>query len=118
MSLEELEQELKDDLVKRYKNIYDPEIPVNIFDLGLIYSVEFEENGNYLYANVEMTLTSPACPVAESLVEQVRYATQGVDRIDEAYVRLVFDPPWDPSMMSEEAKKLWELLEQLSKEWY
>lgn len=102
----EKEKQLKEELEKRYRNIYDPEIPANIYDLGLIYGVEFEENGNYLYAHVEMTLTSPACPVAESLVEQVRYATSGVDLIDEAYVKLTFDPPWEPSMMSDDAKEV------------
>ncbi len=103
---EELEKRLKEELEKRYRNIYDPEIPANIYDLGLIYSVSFEENGNYLYANVEMTLTSPACPVAEALVDQVRYATSGVPEIDEAYVKLTFDPPWEPSMMSDDAKEV------------
>ena len=97
---------ITEEVVKRLKNVYDPEIPVNIFDLGLIYSVEFEEKNNYLYAHVEMTLTSPACPVAESLVEQVRYVTQSVDEIDEAYVKLVFNPPWDMSMMSEDAREV------------
>jgi len=106
MSLEQLEDEIKDELVKRYKNIYDPEIPVNIFDLGLIYSVELEENNNYTYAHVEMTLTSPSCPVAESLVEQVRYVTQSLEQVDEAYVKLVFNPPWDPQMMSDDAKEI------------
>lgn len=103
---DKLINELKEELVKRYKNIFDPEIPANIYDLGLIYSVEFEENKNYIYAHVEMTLTSPACPVAESLVEQVKYATSGLDQIDEAYVKLTFDPPWDPNMMSEEAREI------------
>lgn len=102
----EKEKRLTEELEKRYKNIYDPEIPANIFDLGLIYKVDFEENGNYTYAHVEMTLTSPACPVAESIVEQVRYATTGVDEIDEAYVKLVFDPPWDFSMMNDDAKEI------------
>lgn len=106
MSTIENEDKITEELVKRLKNIYDPEIPVNIFDLGLIYAVEYEKKENYLYAHVEMTLTSPACPVAESLVEQVRYVTQSVDEIDEAYVKLVFDPPWDMSMMSEEAREV------------
>ena len=106
MSTIENEDKITEELVKRLKNIYDPEIPVNIFDLGLIYAVEYEKKGNYLYAHVEMTLTSPACPVAESLVEQVRYVTQSVDEIDEAYVKLVFSPQWDMSMMSEEAREV------------
>lgn len=102
----ENEDKITEELVKRLKNIYDPEIPVNIFDLGLIYAVEYEKQGNYLHANVEMTLTSPACPVAESLVEQVKYVTLSVDEIDEANVNLVFDPPWDMSMISEEGREI------------
>ena len=107
MSLENYDEDkITEELVKRLKNIYDPEIPVNIFDLGLIYAVEFEEKNNYLHANVEMTLTSPSCPVAESLVEQVRYVTLSVEEIDEAYVHLVFSPPWEQSMMTEEAREV------------
>jgi len=102
----EKEDILKEQLEKVYKNIYDPEIPVNIYDLGLIYNVKFEQKDNYLHSFVEMTLTSPACPVAESLVEQVKYVTLSVPEIDEAYVHLVFDPPWTPDMMSEDAKEI------------
>ncbi len=100
------EDKITEELVKRLKNIYDPEIPVNIFDLGLIYAVEYETKDNYLHAKVEMTLTSPACPVAESLVEQVKYVTLSVPEIDEAKVNLVFSPPWSPEMMSEEAREV------------
>lgn len=106
MSKIENEDKITEELVKRLKNVYDPEIPVNIFDLGLIYAVEYETKDNYLYANIEMTLTSPACPVAESLVEQVKYVTLSVPEIDEAKVNLVFDPPWNPEMMSEEAREV------------
>lgn len=106
MSKIENEDKITEELVKRLKNVYDPEIPVNIFDLGLIYAVEYEKLNNYLHAKVEMTLTSPACPVAESLVEQVKYVTLSVDEIDEVNVNLVFDPPWDMSMMSDEAKEI------------
>lgn len=106
MSKIENEDKITEELVKRLKNVYDPEIPVNIFDLGLIYAVEYEKKENYLHANVEMTLTSPACPVAESLVEQVKYVTLSVDEIDEANVNLVFDPPWNPEMISEEGREI------------
>ncbi|MGB0990103.1 MULTISPECIES: metal-sulfur cluster assembly factor [Arcobacteraceae] len=106
MSIIESKEALKEDVIKRLKSVYDPEIPVNIYDLGLIYKIDFEEKNNYVYANVEMTLTSPACPVAESLVEQVKYVTQTADIIDEAYVQLVFDPPWDPSMISDDGKDI------------
>lgn len=106
MSIIENKEALKEDVIKRLKSVYDPEIPVNIYDLGLIYKIDFEEKNNYVYANIEMTLTSPACPVAESLVEQVKYVTQTADIIDEAYVQLVFDPPWDPSMISDDGKDI------------
>lgn len=97
---------IKLEVIKRLKNVYDPEIPVNIYDLGLIYSIDFEVIDNYMHATVEMTLTSPSCPVAESLVEQVRYVTLSAEEVDEANVQLVFDPPWDPSKMSEDAKEV------------
>jgi len=100
------EDEIKEDLISRLKNVYDPEIPVNIYDLGLIYKIDFEQKEKYLYASVEMTLTSPTCPVAEGLVEQVRYVSSTVDEVDEAYVNLVFDPPWDLTMISEEAREI------------
>ncbi len=106
MSLIEDKEALKEDVIKRLKSVYDPEIPVNIYDLGLIYKIDFEEKNNYVFATIEMTLTSPACPVAESLVEQVKYVTQTADIIAEAYVHLVSDPPWDPSMISEEGKEV------------
>lgn len=106
MSLLEKKDEIEEEVIKRLKSVYDPEIPVNIYDLGLIYKIDFEEKDNYLFATIEMTLTSPACPVAESLVEQVKYVTQTVDEIDEAYVHLVFNPPWEPSMISEEGKDI------------
>ncbi len=97
---------IKEEVIKRLKNVFDPEIPVNIYDLGLIYSINFEVINNYLHASVEMTLTSPSCPVAESLVEQVRYVTLSVDEVDEANVDLVFNPPWIPDMMSEDAREI------------
>ncbi|QKF81343.1 metal-sulfur cluster assembly factor [Halarcobacter ebronensis] len=99
-------EELKEKVIEKLKSVYDPEIPVNIYDLGLVYSIEFEVKNNYTYCTVEMTLTSPSCPVSDSLVEQVKYYTQSVDEIDEAYVHLVFEPMWQPSMMSEEAREI------------
>ena len=71
-----------------------------------MYNMEFVQKENYLYCMITMTLTSPTCPVADSLLEQVKYVTLAVDEIDEAMVRLVFSPPWDPSMMSEDAKEI------------
>ena len=88
-------------IIERLKDVYDPEIPVNIYDLGLIYNVDIDGANK---ANIIMTLTAPGCPVADILVEDVRQATLSVDNISEADVELTFDPPWDKSMMSEEAR--------------
>ena len=99
-------KDLEQKVIECLKNVYGPEIPVNSWDLGLIYSIEFEVKNNYTYCTIEMTLTSPSCPVSDSLVDQVKYYTQKLDEIDEAYVHLVFEPMWDPSKMSEEAKEI------------
>jgi FeS assembly SUF system protein len=88
-------------IIERLKDVYDPEIPVNIYDLGLIYNVDVDDTNK---ANIIMTLTSPGCPVADMLVEDVRQAALGVDQVLEVDVELTFDPPWDKSMMSEEAR--------------
>lgn len=88
-------------IIERLKDVFDPEIPVNIYDLGLIYNVDIDDNNK---ANLIMTLTAPGCPVADILVEDVRQAALAVDTIEEADVELTFDPPWDKSMMSEEAR--------------
>lgn len=83
------------------KTVYDPEIPVNIYELGLIYKCEIAENGD---VTVEMTLTAPACPVAGILPVQVAEAAAAVAGVGEVTVEVVWDPPWDPSMMSEAAR--------------
>lgn len=88
------------DIVNTYKNIYDPEIPVNIYDLGLIYDIDVEPDG---VANIRMTLTAPNCPMAEELLMQVNDMTKMVKGVSEVNVALVFEPQWDRSMMSEEA---------------
>ena len=98
--------EIKEKIISNLKNVFDPEIPVNIYDLGLIYEIGLEEKKNYLYCNIIMTLTSPACPVAESLVEQVKYVSLAVPQVDEAKVNLTFTPPWTQDMVSEEGKEL------------
>ena len=82
------------------KNIYDPEIPVNIYDLGLIYEVDYEPSGE---ANIRMTLTAPNCPMADQLVEDVNTQVGKVQGVEKVNVILVFEPAWDRSMMSEEA---------------
>ena len=93
--------EIKDKVIKEIKKIYDPEIPVNIYELGLIYDVKVDDKNN---VKVNMTLTTPNCPVAESLPKEVKdsiIAIKGVGKVD---LDLVWDPPWDKSMMSEAAK--------------
>ena len=82
-------------------SVYDPEIPVNIYELGLIYAVDIEDNGR---VHVEMTLTAPACPSAQELPDQVREAVMAVDGVTDCDVEVVWDPPWDQSRMSEEAR--------------
>ncbi|MDZ7820196.1 MAG: iron-sulfur cluster assembly protein [Aliarcobacter sp.] len=93
-------------IIENLKKVFDPEIPTNIYDLGLIYGIDFEQKNQYLHCTITMTLTSPTCPVAESLLEQVKYVTLAVDEVDEAKVTLVFNPPWDPSMMNEDAREV------------
>lgn len=96
-------KEIKEKIIQvKLKKVFDPEIPINIYDLGLIYKIELEEKDNYLFATIEMTLTSPACPVAESLLGQVKSYVEAIDEVDECTVNLVFDPPWDKSKISEE----------------
>ena len=93
--------ELKNQIIEEIKKIYDPEIPVNIYELGLIYDIKVENKNT---AKVKMTLTSPNCPVAESLPKEVKDSIMQVEGIDKVDLDLVWDPPWDKSMMSESAK--------------
>ncbi len=96
-------KEIKEKIIEeKLKKVFDPEIPINIYDLGLIYNVELKEKDNYLFVTIEMTLTSPACPVAESLLGQVKSYVEAVDEVDECTVDLVFDPPWSKEKISEE----------------
>ena len=90
-----------DAIIERLRGIFDPEIPVNIYDLGLIYGVEVDDNGE---AVVSMTLTTPHCPVAESMPAEVEIQVGSVPGVSHAEVNLVWDPPWDPGKMSDEAK--------------
>lgn len=92
---------LYDGVIDALKDIFDPEIPVNIYDLGLIYGVEVTEGG---HAIVTMTLTTPHCPVAESMPGEVELRVSAVPGIATADVNLVWDPPWDPQKMSDDAK--------------
>jgi FeS assembly SUF system protein len=92
---------LEGQIVRAIQQVYDPEIPVNIYDLGLIYGIDVYPLGR---VTIRMTLTSPACPVAGSLIPEVERRAQAVDGVSEATVELVWDPPWTMDMMSEEAK--------------
>ena len=92
--------ELKEKIINEIRKIYDPEIPVNIYELGLIYDIKVEKNT----AKIIMTLTSPNCPVAESLPKEVKDIAMQVEGIEKVVLDLVFEPPWNKSMMSEAAK--------------
>lgn len=94
-------EHLEDKIVAVLKTIFDPEIPVDIYELGLIYEVRISKEG---VVEIDMTLTSPNCPVAESLPKDVKEKVEAIDEVSEAHVNIVFDPPWDKDMMSEEAK--------------
>ena len=92
--------DLKEKVIVEIKKIYDPEIPVNIYELGLIYDVSVKEKA----VKVKMTLTTPNCPVAESLPLEVEEKVKSIDLINDVKVSIVFEPPWTKDMMSEEAK--------------
>ena len=93
--------DIKDKIIKEIKKIYDPEIPVNIYELGLIYKIEIDNKKN---VNIDMTLTSPNCPVAESLPNQVKENIMKVEGVSDVKLNLVWEPPWDKDKMSESAK--------------
>ena len=92
--------DIKNQVIEEIKKIYDPEIPVNIYELGLIYDVAVKNND----VNVKMTLTTPNCPVAESLPKEVKDSIMQLKEVNKVDLDLVWDPPWDKSMMSEAAK--------------
>jgi FeS assembly SUF system protein len=98
---EPADEDLKSSVVDALKSVYDPEIPVDIYELGLIYDIDISEDGD---AVVTMTLTTPHCPVAESLPNEVELRVLSVPGIRDAEVKLVWDPPWDPSKMTDEAR--------------
>jgi FeS assembly SUF system protein len=93
--------ELENEIVTVLKTIYDPEIPVDVFELGLIYEIRISDTNE---VDIDMTLTSPNCPVAESLPKEVEDKVKAMEAIRDCRVHIVFDPPWDKDMMSEEAK--------------
>ncbi|NMB06073.1 MAG: DUF59 domain-containing protein [Bacteroidales bacterium] len=93
-------QELQDKIVVMLKTVYDPEIPVNIYDLGMIYDVDVDDFNN---VTIEMTFTSPACPAADFILMDVQMKVESIEEVNKVDINLTFDPPWDRSMMSEEA---------------
>lgn len=88
-------------IVQYLKTVYDPEIPVNIYDLGLIYNVDVQDDGRLV---IDMTLTAPSCPAADFLMEDIRQKMNSIDGITDVKINLVFEPEWSKDMMSEEAK--------------
>lgn len=92
---------LEKQVISVLKTVFDPEIPVDIWELGLIYELKIDDDANVY---IKMTLTSPACPVAESLPPQVKERVQSINEVNDVYVELVWNPPWDKDMMTEEAK--------------
>ena len=95
------DEQLRNDIVRALRTVHDPEIPVNIYDLGLVYNIEFDDAGS---VQILMTLTSPACPVAGMLVTQVENKVKTVEAVSDAHVELVWDPPWTVDRMSEAAR--------------
>lgn len=94
--------EIQEKVIDLLKTVYDPEIPVNIYDLGLIYRIELSDAGDAL--SVDMTLTAPNCPAADFIMEDVRQKLETIEGLSRVDVNLVFEPEWDKDMMSEEAK--------------
>ncbi|MBR9835055.1 MAG: SUF system Fe-S cluster assembly protein [Alphaproteobacteria bacterium] len=92
---------ITDDLIAAFKTVFDPEIPVDIYELGLIYKVDIDDNRK---VDIDMTLTAPGCPVAGDMPGWIETAARTVDGVEDVEVRLTFDPPWDPSRMSDEAR--------------
>lgn len=93
--------EIEEKIVEMLKTVYDPEIPVNIYDLGLIYGVDIDDNGK---VKIDMTLTAPSCPAADFLVEDVKQKVSSIEGVSDLDINLVFEPEWSKDMMSEEAK--------------
>ena len=93
--------EIEEKIVAMLKTVFDPEIPVNVYDLGLIYKIDVADSGD---ATIDMTLTAPNCPAADFIMEDVRQKIESIDGVNSATINLVFEPEWDKDMMSAEAK--------------
>lgn len=94
-------QKIEEGIVKMLKTVYDPEIPVNVYDLGLIYGIDVNDNGN---VRIDMTLTAPNCPAADFIIEDTRIKVESVEGVAGVEVNIVFEPEWSQEMMTEEAK--------------
>ena len=92
---------IEERIIAMLKTVYDPEIPVNIYDLGLIYKIDLQDDGD---VSIDMTLTAPNCPAADFIMEDVRQKVDSVEGVNSSVINLVFEPEWDKYMMSEEAK--------------
>jgi FeS assembly SUF system protein len=92
---------MKEKIIEAIKGVYDPEIPVNIYDLGLIYKIDIDSENNI---EIDMTLTAPNCPMVDDLVENLRAAIKNVDDVKNVSINIVFDPPWSPENLSDEVK--------------
>ena len=92
---------IEEKIVAMLKTVYDPEIPVNVYDLGLIYKIDVSDGGE---VNIDMTLTAPNCPAADFIMEDIRQKVESIEGVTAATIQLVFEPEWDKEMMSEEAK--------------
>ena len=98
---QEEKTKIEEKIVDVLKTVYDPEIPVNIYDLGMIYKIDVDDKGNL---DMDMTFTAPSCPAADFILEDVRTKVESVEGVKSADINLVFEPAWDQSMMSEEAR--------------
>lgn len=94
-------QQIEDNIVRMLKTVYDPEIPVDVYSLGLIYKIDVNDDGD---VNIDMTLTAPNCPMADFIVDDARIKVESIDGIKNANINIVFEPEWNRDMMSEEAK--------------
>ena len=101
MMTEQQKLQIQENTVKMLKTVFDPEIPVDVYSLGLIYNIEVDDDGNVA---IDMTLTAPSCPMGDFLFEAIRQKVESIEGVNSVNVQLVFEPEWDQSMMSEEAK--------------
>lgn len=92
---------IEENIVRMLRTVYDPEIPVNVYDLGLIYDIDVNDDG---HVKVDMTLTAPSCPAADFIIEDIRIKLESIEGVKNVDINLVFDPEWNQDMMSEEAK--------------